>query len=514
MANWAAGYVTDIDYTGGVYRELSPVFLAFAALAQGVEPPSTGPGATYCELGCGKGVGTAIMAAANPGMRFWGIDFNPAHIAQAQRLAARGGLTNVAFRDDSFAQALDLPAGTLPQFDFITVHGVYSWVTKENRQRLVAFMDKHLKPGGLVYLSYNALPGWSALSPMRWLMRGHADRHPDRSDRQADQAAAFVKRLIEAGAGHFVQTPAAKTVLDGLGKMDRAYVAHEYLNAESRPFFHADVARDLAAARLSYVGSAALIENIDDLSVPQAMRPMLVEAQDPTWRETLRDFACNKSFRRDIFQRGVIPLSRAEAQIRLDATRLALTVPRKNVSLTLQTPLGEANGQPPLYLPLLDALADRPHSLRELADLPELKNKNYGSVLQAACVLVHSGQAHPLVEGVGREEMHTAQAFNRAVLKGLKQGRTLGALAAPMIGTSVSASFTDLIGLSACQGKALPIAAKAADQGWALFETTGQRLMKDGAPLTHKSDALPELEQLLQEFLTYRLPILRALAVL
>ena len=43
----------------------------------------TRSGATYCELGCGYGLTTLILAASNPQMSFVGVDFNPTHIVAA-----------------------------------------------------------------------------------------------------------------------------------------------------------------------------------------------------------------------------------------------------------------------------------------------------------------------------------------------------------------------------------------------------------------------------------------------
>ena len=133
MSSWSDGYITDVEYTSNFFRELAPGFLAFACLSQGVRPPYWGPGSAYLELGCGQGFNTNLLAAANPSMRFFGLDFMPGHIANARRWAEEAGLENVDFEDLSFEQALELPEGRLPRFDFIVLHGVYSWVSRANR---------------------------------------------------------------------------------------------------------------------------------------------------------------------------------------------------------------------------------------------------------------------------------------------------------------------------------------------------------------------------------------------
>lgn len=65
--NWSSGYITDLQYTHGFYKELSPTHLRFAALSSGFRTHTDiADGMAYCELGCGQGVTANILAAANP----------------------------------------------------------------------------------------------------------------------------------------------------------------------------------------------------------------------------------------------------------------------------------------------------------------------------------------------------------------------------------------------------------------------------------------------------------------
>src|SRR5690349_20735264 len=125
---WADGYVVDIDYTDGYYRELAPATLRFVSLLAGVQAADTAGDFDYCELGCGNGRSVVLHAAAEPGGRFFGIDFNPTHIHNARNLARDAGTGNATFLEKSFAELL---ASDLPEMDFITMHGVHSWVNAE-----------------------------------------------------------------------------------------------------------------------------------------------------------------------------------------------------------------------------------------------------------------------------------------------------------------------------------------------------------------------------------------------
>ena len=64
------------------------------------------------------------MAAANPRTEVFAADFNPTHIAGARTLADAASLKNVLFREAGFDELLQ--DTTLPDFDIICLHGVYS----------------------------------------------------------------------------------------------------------------------------------------------------------------------------------------------------------------------------------------------------------------------------------------------------------------------------------------------------------------------------------------------------
>ncbi len=68
MIGWGGGYVTDITYMPGWYRQQSPALIALACLLGGVATPTPRPDdpVSYLELGCGQGYGAMLLAASNP----------------------------------------------------------------------------------------------------------------------------------------------------------------------------------------------------------------------------------------------------------------------------------------------------------------------------------------------------------------------------------------------------------------------------------------------------------------
>jgi SAM-dependent methyltransferase len=490
---------------------MAPTHLQLAALSQSLGAPPPGKPFTFCELACGQGFGTALMAAAHPEGRFWAFDFNPAQIANARRLAADAGLTNVTFEDFSFEQGVALPDDALPTFDIIALHGIYSWISPENRGFIVQFLEKKLKPGGLVYVSYNCMPGWAAVAPLQRLMREHANRLPDRSDIQVNNALAFAQKLKDGGAGYFAQNPGLAPRMEKMPTHNRNYLAHEYLNGHWHPLFHLDVAKELEPARLSFIGSATLAENLDAISVPQSLHGLLAETRDRGWQETIRDFASNKQFRRDIFARGALALNPGEAREHWLEMRFVLGTLRADVPLTVAGSLGSANLQPEVYAPLLDAMAKGPQTVRQiLADNKPVADLGWQRLMQALVVLVGAGHAYPCLPGKGEgERQKRTRAFNAAVLKRAEHSADLAFLASPVTGAGHPLDRISQLFLSHEGQKGVD----PAERVWATLSAQGQRLVKDGATLDSVEDNLSELRTRHAEFATKRLPILKTLAI-
>jgi tRNA G46 methylase TrmB len=93
------GYPTDVPYVRTFFHKLAPAWLDHVAIVSGFIPPARDTGFTFCELGCGQGVTTAILAATHPGGCFYGIDLMPSHVEHARRFAVDGAIVNVDFRE-------------------------------------------------------------------------------------------------------------------------------------------------------------------------------------------------------------------------------------------------------------------------------------------------------------------------------------------------------------------------------------------------------------------------------
>ncbi len=441
--SWAEGYVVDIGYTHGYYRELSPSAMRFVSLLGGVRPAHVEGPFVYVELGCGNGHSTALHAAANPEGSFHGVNFNPMHIGHARKLAQDAGIANVRFLEASFAELLETD---IPEADYVAMHGVYSWISPENRKHIVEFLRRRLKPGGLVHVSYNCLPGLAQLAPLQRLLMDRASQGAGALPDRMREAFDFAHRLEQAGAAFFPVNPLASSRLTQMAKQDPSYLAHEYFNAHWAPAYHADVAAELAAAKLGYVGSAIVMDNFDQFVLKPEVAKLLAGIGERTMIETLKDFARNQVFRRDLFARGAARAAPVELDAMLGGMRFTLLRPRGLCKLQVTTQAGEVALQPDIHNPVLDALADAPVTFDALAAAAGLAHMSRQQLRQAVFALAALGNVGVALPAAGEADRRAAtDRYNAAVHKHALASPVGAMLASPVLGAGIPASFIDLL---------------------------------------------------------------------
>lgn len=498
------GYVAELEYVHHFCKEFGPAALNLVLTWQGAEPISLDHGFTCCDLGCGQGLSTNIFAACHPGGHFHGIDFNQAHILGARGLAAQAGLANVTFWEASFDDLGTLP---LPEFDFITLHGVFSWVNSENRKYIIDFIRRKLKIGGVVYVSYNCLPGWSAIAPVRQLLISHAYIEPGSLEEQINCSIKAVERLKSLDLSCFTRNPAAGSFFDFISKLPANYLAHEFFNDNWVPFYHADVAKDLAPADMVFVGSANFADNLDFLRFSVEEQQLLNDIENPVLKETLKDFAANQQFRKDVFTKGRNNLAQPVHLELVSRCRFALVVPRVEVTMTANFPRGEAQLDPEVHETVLYALEERHHSLDELLLKPHIALLGPGKVRQALEVFVSLGTIMPAIDP-SPQAVASARAFNYTILERTAFNRQPQPLASPVVQSGVQLDWIQRL-LLLCEltesGDPLAFASNVIREDHALRE--------DGAALQSLDEKLEELGQRIRKFYDHQLPLLKRLEV-
>jgi SAM-dependent methyltransferase len=353
MAREDDGYTADIPYLRDFKPMLAPAWLDHVALAAGIEPPHRQNGFAWCDLGCGQGVTAAILAATHPDGVFYGIDAMPVHIDHARRLAAAAAIPNVQWHAADFAAAIGLK---LPQFDYIVAHGVYTWIGPEAQCAVRWFIDRQLKPGGLVYLSYNAMPGWARDLPFQGLLREFGRTFPGNDFGRLAAAAEIARTLAGAGVASLAASFIVKELQERPDDYPPAYLVHEFMPPAWQPLYVTEVRRDMATIGLEPVGSATLGENFDWMVLDEAACQTLGAITDPDARELVRDYYLDQRFRCDVFARGNRQLGLGERTSRLLSSTFVLARPVPAIRYTMTTPVGSVAYDSPAARAIVAAL--------------------------------------------------------------------------------------------------------------------------------------------------------------
>ncbi|MDI1366424.1 MAG: class I SAM-dependent methyltransferase [bacterium] len=509
-SEWSAGYVTDVNYTSGYYPELSPIRCRLPLLTAGHHAPKI---ENACELGFGQGLSVAIHAAAQSGVKWWGTDFNPAQAAHATEMARLSG-SDAKLYDEAFSEFCSRV--DLPDFDFIGLHGIWTWISDENRSVLVDFVRRKLRPGGVLYISYNTYPGWSSAAPLRHLMKRHADVMGAPGDgiiTQTGQSLEFIDKLFALNPLYVAANPSIAERLKGIEKHDRKYLAHEYMNRDWTPMYFAEVEQWLSDAKLTFACSANTIDHMHNLNLTPDQIALMQSIPDPSLRETVRDYCVNQQFRRDYWIRGPRTLGGHEQVTALREERIVLSAQQNALPTKVQGVLGEAGLLDTIYPPILEYLSDyKIHTIGELEIHLGRKGVTFGQLTAAISILFGISAIQSVMGGseIQKAKPRTA-ALNRAIAELAISGGDISHFASPITGSGVSAPrFHQLFWMSKQAGGKTP--ADWAGFVWQILSSQNQAIVKDGAPL-RGDDNLVELTSQAQIWGEQVLPVWVALGL-
>ena len=184
---------------------------------------------------------------------FVGVDGARTQVAIADEKRTTLGLANVSFVASDFQSAAVVLSG---RFDFIIAHGVFSWVSHDARDALMRLCAGRLVPGGLLYVNYNASPGWNVRGLIREFLLSQTAKVCGlraRALRAREIAARVAEELRNS------EHPYSRLLGDEfrlVGENHLSYTAHEYL-AEHNYAYARKVFLELAAQYgFSYVADA------------------------------------------------------------------------------------------------------------------------------------------------------------------------------------------------------------------------------------------------------------------
>ena len=352
---------------------------------------------------------------------------------------------------------------------------------------------------------------------MSHLFRLHASLAGNQASpvtKRVEDAFEFAQKLEGVGALYFRANPVLKSRLEQLGRLDKSYLAHEYLNEHWHPMHFDQMAGELEPAKLTFGTSASLLEHVDALNLTEPSRAVLAGLSNWVLRESVRDYLMNQQFRRDIWVRGARQMATDERNVALRSLRFVLTryVSSSDVP-EARGALGAAKLDEKTYRPIIDVLAGaaKPIAFAEIEGKLSAKGISSSQLLQSLVILTGSGYA------ANAQDEATVQAVTKrctALNKQLCRQSTGGAvyLASPVLGAGVAASSMPALFIASC------LAGRTKPEEWAGdlsrgLAARGQHLVKDGKALTTAEEIQREALARAKEFGQVSHPLYRRLGI-
>lgn len=288
-------------------KECDPTRLGAIARLYGVEAalPSR---ARVLELGCGSGSNLLALAERYPESSFLGVDFAQGHIDEARAASERLGVSNVEWI------CADIKAYSPPraEFDYVLVHGLYSWVSEDLRERILSLCKRSLRPQGVALVSYNVLPGWRQRGAVRDVMQVGARLTGGLDPDERLQSGKALLRLVAS-----VRTGASdlygaylREASERLESSEPSYLVHEYLDEHNDPCLFVDFAQRAASEGLQFLSEVKVsLMSAEGLS-PDVASVMRQLSHDVVAREQVLDLCRNRMFRETLLCHDTLQLQR------------------------------------------------------------------------------------------------------------------------------------------------------------------------------------------------------------
>ena len=251
------------------------------------------------ELGCASGGNLIPLAWRYPQSQFLGIELSHRQAEEGQRLIARLDLRNIEIRHGDI-QDLGPDLGT---FDYLIVHGVYSWVPAPVRDKILELCGTLLAPTGIAYVSYNTLPGWRMRGMLRDMLLYHTRSATTPAERLA-QAQRFLDLMLSATTA--LGAASARYLREEIAHIQKAhpsYLYHEYLAEVNEPCLFTNFLDRAERHGLTYVCDTDL-HTLFPSTLGAEVEAALGGIEDGIEQEQYLDFVRNRNFRQTLLCRA------------------------------------------------------------------------------------------------------------------------------------------------------------------------------------------------------------------
>ena len=255
--------------------------------------------ARILELGSSFGGNIITQALYNPEAEFVGVDLTAEQVKKGNEVIEKIGLKNIKLIEKNI---LDINED-FGKFDYIIVHGVFSWVPDIVKEKIIKICNENLTEEGIAYISYNTYPGWKEADKIREMMLYANKYFPEVSQGdKVQRGKAFISIVAEQmkiytdvaeKKGDFIKQ------IEGILSMQDYYVGHEQLENINDPMYLHEFVDMLRKENLQYISDVGLRLSIASIYNDSTIEKLQQLSQgDPVIKEQCLDYILDTKFRR------------------------------------------------------------------------------------------------------------------------------------------------------------------------------------------------------------------------
>ena len=261
--------------------------------------------ARILELGSSFGGNIITQALYNPEAEFVGVDLTAEQVKKGNEVIEKIGLKNIKLIEKNI---LDINED-FGKFDYIIVHGVFSWVPDIVKEKIIKICNENLTEEGIAYISYNTYPGWKEADKIREMMLYANKYFPEVSQGdKVQRGKAFISIVAEQmkiytdvaeKKGDFIKQ------IEGILNMQDYYVGHEQLENINDPMYLHEFVDMLRKENLQYISDVGLRLSIASVYNDSTIEKLQQLSQgDPVIKEQCLDYILDTKFRRSLICKG------------------------------------------------------------------------------------------------------------------------------------------------------------------------------------------------------------------
>lgn len=282
------------QYESFPYKQTHPNHLYTLGSLFGLKPKPYA-NARILELGCASGGNLIPMACGASEAECIGIDLSIKQIEEGQQVIKALALKNIDLRHQSI---LDFHASE-GQFDYIICHGIYSWVDESIRNKIMQICRENLAEQGIVFMSYNTLPGWNMVKSIRDMMKYHVQSFNSPQEK-ATQARSILQFILAGIKDH--KTPYSnflESEINLLSKQSDNYLLHDHLEEVNHSLYFYEFVEHAKQNHLSYLADTD-ISHMFPANLPAGISQEISKITDIVRLGQYMDFVRNQRFRQTL----------------------------------------------------------------------------------------------------------------------------------------------------------------------------------------------------------------------